>query len=59
MINLNNWGLNQEDLLENSKLLCFKGNFRRMIIKPDYIEFKMIKHSNKKEELQTGYYTIG
>ena len=51
--------LEPKDFIENSKLLCFKGNFRRMLIKPDHVEHRIIRHEKRKEELQSGFYTIG
>jgi hypothetical protein len=41
--------LKDEDFVKNSKLYCFKGQFRKIIAKPTKVEFKILHHANPKE----------
>lgn len=56
---LNSLDLSEDDFKFNSKLLCFRGQYRKVFIKPANVSFKIIKHQNPKDELQSPFYTIG
>ena len=49
-------GLKEEDFSENAKKLCFKGLYRKMVIKPKKVDHRIIKHQNSKDELQSAFY---
>jgi tRNA(Glu) U13 pseudouridine synthase TruD len=52
-------GLQDEDFLKNASLYCFKGQFRKMIVKPNKVEAKLVSHLNPKDELLSPFYTMG
>jgi tRNA(Glu) U13 pseudouridine synthase TruD len=53
-------GLTEEELSSNySKKLCFKGMYRKIVVKPNCVTFRIISHGNAKDELQSPFYTIG
>lgn len=41
--------LTDQDFVKNSKLYCFKGQFRKAIVKPAKADFKIISHMNPKD----------
>lgn len=45
--------------MKNSKLYCFKGQFRKALVKPAKAAFKIISHLNPKDELLSSFYPIG
>ena len=41
--------LNEEDFTQKGKKLCFKGMYRKMIIKPSNVSHQIISHCNAKD----------
>lgn len=51
--------LHKDDFQDKSKTLCFKGAYRKCIIKPPMIEFEILKHKEKKSEILSPFYMKG
>jgi tRNA(Glu) U13 pseudouridine synthase TruD len=51
--------LTEEDFTQKGKKLCFKGMYRKMIIKPSNVSSSIISHCNAKDEVQTPFYING
>jgi hypothetical protein len=49
----------KSDFHDKAKSLCFKGAYRKCIIKPPQIEYEILEHKEKKAELLSGFYMRG
>ncbi len=48
--------LHPSEFQDKSKALCFKGAYRKCIVKPPKIDFEIISHKEKKAELLSPFY---
>jgi hypothetical protein len=51
--------LHKSEFNDKSKALCFKGAYRKCVVKPPQIDFEIISHKNKKAELLSPFYMKG
>ncbi len=49
----------KSDFHDKAKSLCFKGAYRKCIIKPPQIEYEILEHKEKKAELLSAFYMRG
>ena len=51
--------LTEADFMHSAKSQNSKAAWRKMLVKPEVVDYELMSHASPKDELQTPFYTMG